>query len=137
MLLKLNKNGPWSIATGIQGGGVVSLRPGVNKLEKREWELIKGHPDVKERLEKKVLEIIEGPKEESGDSGETGEVETLGQLGAPEAKKLVAETHNTDLLNEWLEDESRKGVKAAIEKQLADIEKEREESAGSDDAGQE
>lgn len=140
MILKLNKQGPWSIQTGHGDASVVTLIPGTNKLEDSKWAIIKNVKDVKERLESGMLEIIQRPKvegdEPTGDNGDEG-AKSLGELNAPDAKKLVKETYNTELLREWAEEETRSGVSKIIAAQLEEIEKEREGEDEDEENGQE
>ena len=138
----------WSIGTGMGDGSVVQFMPGTNTKTKEEIEKIIKHPEVIARMESKVfdeksnkmitkLEIMGyGKKEDesSNDSDNKGsddsdedENEGLAGMNYGDAVKLVKETYNTQVLKEWAEDESRKKVNDAIEKQLAKIDKERTE----------
>lgn len=62
------------------------------------------------------------------DSDKTGSGSGVPMNSAKDAKELVTETEDTKLLKEWLSGEERPSVKNAIEKKLAEIEKERETS---------
>ena len=90
-------------------GGNVRIMPGVQEIETETWKKVL--PLVKEKIEDGELENMD---ERMDDEFEEG----LGAFSVNEAKKLVKETADEDLLNEWLMSDSRKGVKDAIRKQL-------------------
>lgn len=90
-------------------GGNVRIMPGVQEIETETWKKVL--PLVKEKIEEGELENMD---ERMDDEFEEG----LGAFSVNEAKKLVKETADEDLLNEWLMSDSRKGVKDAIRKQL-------------------
>lgn len=89
-------------------GGNVRIMPGVQEIEAKSWKEIQ--PLVKEKLEEGDLENMD---ERMDDEFEEG----LGAFSVNEAKKLVKETADESLLDEWLAGEKRKGVKDAIKKQ--------------------
>ena len=135
ILVRWNQPRIMSIGTGLADGSVIRVIPGLNELTEKEWEILKKHPDVIERMKKdivdpkrgtvKMLEIVtETKKTDNGDNGEA----TISELGIKKAQELVKETFSTELLREWKESETRKGVIDAIDKQLAAIDKERENS---------
>lgn len=130
MLCKYNGNGPWAVQTGLMDSGVIVFAPGANTIPDDHYALVKEHPEVKKRIADKRLEIIvesvadAKPADKDAPAGSE-----IGALNTQEAKKLIAETHNTVELNKWKESETRAGVLQAIEKQLGIIEKDREEAA--------
>jgi|LULL01.1.fsa_nt_gb hypothetical protein len=89
-------------------GGNVRIMPGVQEIEAKSWKEIQ--PLVKEKIEEGDLENMD---ERMDDEFEEG----LGAFSVNEAKKLVKETADEALLDEWLAGEKRKGVKDAIKKQ--------------------
>lgn len=134
MLCKYNGLGPWAVQTGSLDSAVVVFAPGANTIKDEDWEKIKSHPEVVARLAGKVkgkeLEIVVESVSKAVEAGaEAKDGAELSALNATEAKKLIAETHNTVELKKWLEVETRAGVISAIEKQLAVIEKDRVEAA--------
>jgi len=123
---------------------VIQLVPGPNELPQEKWDMIKDHPTVKERMATKIVDpkrgqvlmlevvietkaVAETVQHEAGVSQEEP-ASSLSALSLREAKELVGETFNTVLLRQWQDEETRKGVLNAIEKQLYEIEKERKES---------
>jgi len=144
MLIRWNGKNVWSIGTGLMDASVVQIIPGPNELKKEHWEAIKKHPVVLERMKEEVidmkrgkvmlLEIIEvkkaAPKNDNdeNDNDDQDQAAIL-SLGAKEAKALIAETFNIELLREWKEAATRKGDLEAIEKQIAEIEKDREDDS--------
>lgn len=141
VLVRWNKTNVMSVQTGLPDASVVQFIPGVNEFPVEKWDLVKDHPEMKKRMEAeivdpkrgkvKMLELLSAPKAEGSDNGEGNDeppAEGIEGLGAKEAKALVQETFNTPLLRSWLESETRKSVKEAIEKQLEAIDKERQEN---------
>ena len=127
--------GPVSMPLGKSAGAVAVIKPGTNNIDVDVWKQMKKQPDIMKMLER-------GEKDPKGFNEKTGlgnlhvkgwepgsddneAREGLDGLNAVDAKALVAETYNTELLREWLEKESRAGVINAVEKQLKTIEDER------------
>lgn len=129
MLCKYNGTGPWGVGTGVVDGSVVIFSPGTNTIKDEDYELIKNHPEVKKRIESKALELIVESLASAKPSSSDAPPTELGALNANDAKKLIAETHNTVELNKWKEEETRAGVIKAIDAQLALIDKDREADA--------
>lgn len=147
MLLKWNGKHVWSIGSGLGDGSVIQIIPGPNDLTKIQWDAIKEHPVVKERMEKdvidekrgkiKMLELVSVKKsDDSDDDNDDDTNEGLGGVSVGDAKKIIVETFNTELLRKWDEEETRKGVKTAIEKQLEAIKKDREDEGGNADVAE-
>jgi hypothetical protein len=90
-------------------GGNVRIMPGVQEIESAKWKEIA--PQVKDKLEEGEVENMDERMEDEFEEG-------LGAFSVAEAKKLVKETADESLLNEWFAGDSRKGVKDAITKQL-------------------
>lgn len=141
VLVKWNKSNVMSVGAGLPDASVIQFMPGVNEFTKEQWEKVSAHPEIKKRMETEVVDLKRGKvpmievlaekkSESNGDSDDDNGSAAISELGVKDAKALVGETFNTPLLREWLESETRKGVKDAIEKQLAKIEADRE---GSDD----
>ena len=162
MLVKWNGKNVWSIGSGLNDSSVIQIIPGPNDLKPAEWDAIKNHPVVKARMEKdvidekrgkvKLLEVIipkekaDGSKVETKGEDESGEGEgegdktfSLSSVSVKDAKGIIEETFNTELLREWQDADARSGVQKAIEKQFEKIEEARladEEAAGTkNDAG--
>jgi hypothetical protein len=142
VLVKWNKSHVMSVGTALPDSSVVQFVPGVNEFKIEQWEVVKNHPEIKKRMETEVVDLKRGKvpmievvseekKEENKGEDENSEGGLAG-LGVSKAKNLVKETENTPLLREWLESETRKGVKEAIQKKLEKIEAERESSEDED-----
>lgn len=146
MLLRWNGKNVWSIGTGLLDASVIQFIPGPNNLTAEQWDCIKNHPEIKLRMEQDIidekrgkikrLELIgskEAPKgdsdkkESDDDQGDDDQEKgvLLSDMGVKEAKALVAETFNTELLRSWQEVATRKGVLSAIEDQFKVIEEAR------------
>lgn len=156
VLVRWNKSHVMSVQTGMPDASVVQFIPGVNEFTKEQWELVSKHPELKKRMETdvvdmkrgkvKMLEVLSAEKKSEGSSDSDSEGESndegsseegIAGLSAGDAKALVEETFNTPLLKSWLESETRKTVKSAIEKQLETIEKERQENGDDENDSQE
>jgi len=142
--------GPVSVTNG--GGGVHTVKPGINTLKEDAWKAMIKHKDIQDMVsrgeknddpkkhdEKSGLGniiLIDGAGKDAGSdkdnngSAKTG-TGTDAKPGVPgnskTAQKLVAETEDTGLLNAWLEKDERSGVRNAIEKKLKEIADYREE----------
>ncbi len=88
--------------------GNVRIMPGVQEIESSKWKEIEAQ--VKDKLEEGEIENMDERMEDEFEEG-------LGAFSITEAKKLVKETADESLLNEWLAGEKRKGVVDAINKQ--------------------
>lgn len=89
-------------------GGNVRIMPGVQEIEAEKWKKVA--PLVQDKIEEGEIENMDERMEDEFEEG-------LGAFSVSEAKKLVKETADEALLDEWLAGESRKGVKDAILKQ--------------------
>lgn len=106
MKVKYNKLGVWVIGSGTNRCVVI---PGVNDLPKFHEHM--NHPDVKEKIAKKELEILESPKAESKPG--------LKGMKEKEAIALIKETLSEETLKGWMAEETRSKIVKAIEDQLA------------------
>ena len=95
--------------------GKFTLNIGPNDVKESAWGKVKDHPFVKAWIEDKELEIIEGSTND------------ITKLSASEAIEVVEYTFSTTKLKAWLEDEDRKTVKTAIEKQIKELEGEEDD----------
>lgn len=93
--------------------GTVALKPGVNKLDDEAlWAKAKAHPLVKPMLEDETIVEVKGEK---------GKTESLSDFTEAKAIKLVNETIDKALLEEWKASEQRAKVLLAISGQLDKI----------------
>lgn len=106
MKVKYNKLGVWVIGSGENRCVVI---PGVNDLPKFKEHM--SHPDVKEKIAKKELEILESPKAEAKPG--------LKGMKEKEAVALIKETLSEETLKGWMAEETRPKIVKAIEDQLA------------------
>jgi hypothetical protein len=140
VLVKWNKSNVMSVGAGLPDASVIQFMPGVNEFTKEQWETVSKHPEIKKRMETEVVDLKRGKvpmievlseakKADDSNKGDDDNNEGgIAGLNVGDAKALVKETENTPLLREWLESETRKGVKEAIEKKLEKIEADREGS---------
>jgi hypothetical protein len=93
----------------------VKLLPGVNTVDDALWESLKDHAIIKAHVESGDFEVLEP----DGDSKDATKL--LLTMRQPEAKRLVCETIDRDLLLAWKEADHRPQVIGAIKSQLADL----------------
>jgi hypothetical protein len=92
----------------------IKLLPGVNQIDDRNWESAKDH--VKLDLELgRLVEIKEKGKEEGG---KTITVTLFKDLPAPKARAIIKTVTNVANLQDWLENEDRPDIRAALQNRL-------------------
>jgi len=96
--------------------GVV-LMPGLNKIDEKIRNKDSFKKSIKLYLEHSYIEEV------SYDAEEGSKGESLKDLKAKDAIEVVKGTFDVEKLADWLDVESREGVKKAIKKQQADIDK--------------
>ena len=137
VLVKWNKTNVMSVGAGLPDASVIQFIPGINEFTKEQWEVVSKHPEIKKRMEMEVVDLKRGKvkmiellsevkKSDDDNKGDEDNKGGIEGLNVGDAKNLIKETENTPLLREWLESETRKGVKEAIEKKLEKIDKDRE-----------
>ena len=90
-------------------GGCLALKPGINRVERAEWDRVKDDEITKFRLRRgslapgqAVFEVLDGPEKKLGVA-------------------LIADTFDRELLRSWLETERSPELVSAIQAQLARI----------------
>ena len=113
-----------------KGGTEIRLMPGANEVDADAWATAKTLPVIQAHLRAKTLEEVgasgktahptPGPSESLfGKPHASVEPPTsLAQLKPDEAKALVGDTFDKELLGRWKKSDSRKGVQDAIDEQL-------------------
>jgi hypothetical protein len=101
------------------------LRPGWNEFPKKVWEQNKDHPQIQKMLRKgkivlmsEKVTIKKAGKRVAHVVGPEDEEVKSRWFEEKRAVAIVKETFNRDILQRWLDQESRAKVKRAIEKQL-------------------
>lgn len=135
MLVKYNRAGV------LNTHGMI-LIPGVNNVDAKKWADARNHPIIKAKLEdgseleelediKVALKNYKTPQIDASGAEkiELGQdaIDMLKNLKQNDAKKLVSETLNLGLLEEWSEVEGRPQVKAALKAQIAKMQEPLEE----------
>ncbi|TDX48280.1 hypothetical protein [Orenia marismortui] len=95
--------------------GDVSLNIGANVVKEEEWAKVKKHPVVKGWLDMGTVEV------EEGDLSDINEIKPISK-----AVEVIESTFDEKQLLEWKEQADRKGVKEAIDKQIAYLNEEGE-----------
>lgn len=128
--------------------GPVRFSPGINAITSDQWDAIKAHPALKERMAKKALVWHKGPagkdafpdtttKAKGGEilpEPETASPEVLSELSPKEAHAVVVGTLDVNVLKAWDEVEKRRAVKTSIKEQIKLIESQKVVRAKSENA---
>lgn len=94
----------------------VQLLPGINEISDKEWDEIEDHKNVQAHIEEGNLVVRDKP---SGDRKQ--KTEGLMQYDIKEAKRIVKETFDKELLAKWSDMDDRKGVQEAIAVQVKKV----------------
>lgn len=101
------------------------LRPGWNEFPKHIWEQNKENPSVKKMLAEGKIELLSetitvsmGKKKVTKTIGMDDEPVNLKDLSETKSIELVKGTLNRDILQRWLDEETRHKVKRALSKQI-------------------
>lgn len=137
MLVQHNGLGPWGIGhpnpelgegkNGWKPGKKINTQvtvvvPGINRIDDKFWNTIKGNPDVQRRLEaddegRPMLMVI---SEKAGDTKKAKELGHHADLLFPDdkAEKIVRKCLNKPLLEEWKRSDKRPNIQFACQDQL-------------------
>lgn len=101
------------------------LRPGWNEFPKHVWEQNENHPGVQKMLKDKTIRLMaekiqikSGKKKITKVVGQDDEEIDLKLFAEARAIEIVKETLNRDILQRWLDEETRHKVKRALTKQI-------------------
>ena len=95
-----------------------TLVPGINEVDDEMWGRIAQHPNVKHYLEAGDLKVQNPPKD---GPDRKKNAKGLLQYQIIEAKKLVRQTYDKQLLLEWKENDTRAGITSEIDRQITKI----------------
>lgn len=101
------------------------LRPGWNEFPSSVWEQNKNHPGIQKMLEDGKIEVMAekvqvkvGKKTVTKVVGQDDEEVALKHFAETRAIAVVKGTYNRDILQRWLDEETRHKVKRALTKQI-------------------
>lgn len=101
------------------------LRPGWNEFPKVIWDQNKDHPGIQKMIREKKIELLaepvvikEGKKRITKIIGQDDEEVSLKHFAEVRAIEIVKGTLNRDILQRWMDEESRHKVKRALSKQI-------------------
>lgn len=104
------------------------LRPGWNEFPKAVWDQNKDHPQIQKMLRKKKIELMsekvtitKGGKKVTRVVGLEDEQIRLRWFDEKRALGIVKDTYDRELLQRWLDEESRSRVKRKLEKQITPL----------------
>ncbi len=109
----LIKNNTAKIISTRIGEKKIRLLPGRNDVLPAEWEIVREYDIIKA-----MLDAVELEEPAAKTPAAAPQVTSLKDFNEREALKLIKETVDADLLILWGDSEQRKGVMAALEKQL-------------------
>lgn len=118
-----------------------TLKPGVNSVDVAFWKKVRKHKTIAKFIDEGTLvEETELPEDEEilndekalqeegiGNAYSEEDYAYLSECKVPQARNVVAETFDPQLLNEWMKRETRNQVKGAIKKQLEVLAEETQE----------
>ncbi|KAB8139271.1 hypothetical protein F9U64_01205 [Gracilibacillus oryzae] len=90
----------------------VAIIPGVNDISERDWDTFKSHPLNKTLVDKGEIVVVKNEEDQEGAGGK------ITDLNASQAIELVQDTFSIQVLEALKEDEDRKTVIDAIDKQI-------------------
>ena len=101
------------------------LRPGWNEFPSDLWAKTKDHPGIKKMLAEKTIELLsekvvitEGRKKITKIIGQDDEEVSLKFFNEVKAIEILKGTLNRDILQRWMDEETRHKVKRALKKQI-------------------
>lgn len=128
LLIKSNYKSVWAIhyytkttAKHAVATKAVQLLPGINEIAEDEWNKVKEHKQVKAGLDEGVLVVLQDPTKE--DKPLEGLPASLEKFSVKDACELVDGVMDVDVLKKWQKRETRDSVKAALKKQVKEIDK--------------
>lgn len=94
--------------------GGIRFMPGINQPSEQEWRSLNEHPTysraIATRIEIGKLRVMSGPKKDAEPS--------ITDYNLSDAKEMIAQCHDVDLLKRWQSEDSRRGAQNAIADQL-------------------
>lgn len=117
------------------------LKPGWNEFPKAVWDQNKDHPQIKKMIAKgkivvmnETVTITQAGKKVKKLVGQTDESVKLKWFDPTRAKEIVKKTLDREILQRWLDAETRSPVKRALEKQIKPlISQPKDEDEGDED----
>jgi hypothetical protein len=101
------------------------LRPGWNEFPRHIWEQNKNHPQLMKFMKEKTIELMddvvtikEGKKKIVKHVGQDDEEVSLKWFTDSRAIEIVKGTLNREILQRWMDEETRHKVKRALTKQI-------------------
>lgn len=97
----------------------IVLTSGTNELSPDELRTIQTHPDYQRFVQLKAIELIE--KSEIVDPQANIEIVMLTAYAEDEAKKIINNTVDLDVLDVWLKNETRAKIRTAIATRISQV----------------
>lgn len=120
MLIKYNKTNIHALGTS-DGKEIYNLRPGWNEFPARIWKQYETHPDIKQMLSARDIELMKyKPKKGKAIGLDDSELH-LTDLKDDDAISVASSTFSRPMLQRWLDEETRHKVKRVVEKQLTPL----------------
>lgn len=119
MIVNYKALGVWSIAG--TDGRIVNIIPGVNEPTDVDWNAIKDHPTVQERIDEGVLVVVQESNTAGKKKQPEGLPKTLDDMNAVTAIDFISGVFDIDQLKAWKKKETRSGIISAIDKQIKSV----------------
>ena len=97
-------------------GKPLQLLPGINEVDDKMWTECEKHPNVKLNIDEGNLVVHDKP---TGDRKQ--KTEGLMQYDVREAKRIVKNTFDKDLLGKWAKMDNRQVIQTEIETQIKKV----------------
>lgn len=124
MFIKYNKNNLHALGT-YDGKDIKFLRPGWNEFPSDIFKLYENDAEIKRMIEDKTIEVMaekvviqDGKRKITKIIGKDDEEVHVKELPEAKAIEVVKGTLNRDILQRWMDEETRHKVKRAIDAQL-------------------
>lgn len=111
------------------------FRPGWNEFPQAIWKMYENHPDILKMIQDKKLELLN--EKVTTTKGKKKTILTVGMDDKPidlkdfseaRAIAIVKDVFNRDILQRWLDEDTRHKVKRALEIQIKPLRNEKQES---------
>lgn len=92
--------------------------PGINHLDDKIWEKVKGDTTIAKYIEDDKLAIVTEKDASDADAKKKGYARELADMEGPDAVKIITKTLSKPLLESWQNVDSRPLIQAACMRQL-------------------
>jgi hypothetical protein len=120
MIINWKQNRVLILTAKTGNGGAITIVPGINVIPDDVWKELA--VDLKARIGKDIIEVKAEKKSKEGKDLGLTNVKSPSEMEPKEAEALLVDTFSIPVLKEWLDNESRDGVRAAIYRRITELE---------------